>query len=116
MIRYLTAKQLPHDVVLLYGNSSYDGIVFRDELKHLESSHHALRVEYILSGPEVPPGWKMKTGRINQELVRELVPDFTKRTFYISGPPSMVTALEEAICALGVPEARIRRDSFTGYD
>ncbi len=90
MLRYITARQLPHDVVLLYGNNNYDDIVFRDELKHLETSHHTLRVEYVLSGPGIPPDWKGKTGRIDQSLVKELVPDYQKRVFYISGPPKMV--------------------------
>ena len=116
MLRYITAKQLPHNVVLLYGNNNYEDIVFRDELKHLETSHPTLRVEFILSGPNIPPDWKGKAGRINQEIVRELVPDYEKRLFYISGPPKMVIALEEAIAAIGVPEGKVRRDSFTGYD
>jgi ferredoxin-NADP reductase len=116
MLRYITAKKLPHNVVLLYGNNNYEDIAFRDELKHLEASHSGLRVEYVLSGPNIPPDWKGKTGRINQHMIRELVPDYNQRLFYVSGPPKMVIALEEQITALGVPEEKVRRDSFTGYD
>jgi ferredoxin-NADP reductase len=116
MLRYLTARQLPYDVVLLYGNNNYEDIAFRDELEHLKTSRHSLRVEHVLSGTDIPPGWKGKRGRINQDIVRELVPDYMKRLFYISGPPKMVVSLEEAIAGLGVPERNIRRDSFTGYD
>ncbi len=116
MLRYITAKQLPYDVVLLYGNNSYDDIVFRDELKDMENAHHSLRVEFVLSGGVVPPGWKGQTGMINQEMVRKVVPDFKQRLFFVSGPPKMVLALSEAIVGLGVAGDRVKRDSFTGYD
>ncbi len=116
MMRYITAKQLPHDVVLLYGNNSYEDIVFRDELKELEKGHPRIRVEFILSGSRLPSEWKGSTGRIDQGMVRKLVPDYATRLFYISGPPKMVIALEEAVAGLGVSEDKMRRDSFTGYD
>lgn len=116
MLRYILAQQLPHDVVLLYGNDNYEDIVFREELKHLETAHLALKVEYILSGPGIPPDWKGRRGKINTEIVRELMPDYANRLFYISGPPKVVMALEAVVAALNVPGEKIRRDSFTGYD
>ncbi len=116
MLRYITAKKLPYDVVLLYGNNSYDEIVFRDELKKMENGNHSLRVEFVLSGPVVPPDWKGQTGIINQDMVRKVIPDFKQRLFYVSGPPKMVVALSEAVVGLGVAEDRVKRDSFTGYD
>jgi glycine betaine catabolism B len=116
MLRYITAKQLPFDVVLLYSNNSYDDIAFRDELLDTSKSNKNIRVELILTGTEIPLGWKGKTGYINQGLVRELVPDYAQRLFYISGPTKMVLALQEQITGIGVPENMIKHDSFTGYD
>lgn len=116
MIRYIVAKGLPYDVVLLYGNNTYDDIAFRDELTELAASHPRIRVEHILSGPNFPPGWPGRRGFINRDMVGELVPDHGQRLFYISGPPKMVISLEEQLSALGVPANQIRRDSFTGYD
>jgi ferredoxin-NADP reductase len=116
MLRYIAAKRLPYDVALLYGNNSFEDIAFRQELDDLAASHPNLRVEYMLSGSNLPPDWKGKPGFINRDLVGELILDSKERLFYISGPPRMVITLEAELDALGIPSAQIKRDSFTGYD
>ncbi len=116
MFRYITAKKLLYDVVLLYGNNSLEDTAFRQELDDLAASHLSLRVEYVLSGSDVPPGWKGKRGFINKDLIAELIPDYKERLFYISGPPRMVIALEEQLDNLSISPEQIKRDSFTGYD
>lgn len=116
MLRYATAKQLPLDVVLLYSNNSYDDIAFGDELLDMAKSNKKIRVELTLTGTDIPAGWKGKAGYINQGLVKELVPDYLQRLFYISGPSKMVLALQDQIIGIGVPEEMVKHDSFTGYD
>jgi ferredoxin-NADP reductase len=49
-------------------------------------------------------------------MVREVIPDYKERRFYISGPPRMVISLEAQIQGLGILPNQVRRDSFTGYD
>jgi len=116
MMRYIADKQLPYDVTLVYGNASLEETAFREELDDLCAIHSGLRVVYVLSGPDVPSGWKGKTGVINRDLVAEVIPDYRKRLFYVSGPPRMVLSPQDQLIALGVRETRVRRDSFTGYD
>jgi ferredoxin-NADP reductase len=116
MLRYIADSGQSWDIVLLYGNSSYDDIVFRDELDKLSAMKTGLRVEHVLSGPDFPPEWKGKRGFINKDIVIETIPDFKERLFYLSGPPKMVTTLEAQIIALNLPQGQIKRDSFTGYD
>jgi ferredoxin-NADP reductase len=116
MLRYLTHQKRDHDIILLYGNSNLEDTVFRDELDGLAGSHPSIKVEYILSGPNIPANWKGKTGLITKDLVVELVPDYEQRLFYVSGPPKMVMTLVEQLTALKIPQERIKRDSFTGYD
>ncbi len=116
MFRYIAAKDLPYDIIMLYGNSGFAEICFREELEALTAAHPNLRVVHVLVGSDVPPGWWCKVGLINKDLVAELVPDYKERLFYVSGPPRMVMALEEQLVALGMPRRQIRRDSFTGYD
>lgn len=116
IIRYIIHKNLPWDIVLLYGNSSYAEIAFREELDEIARQRPEIRVEHILSGPDFPVDWKGKRGYINKELIAELMPDHRDRLFYISGPPRMVASLEEQVLALNLPREQIKRDSFTGYD
>jgi ferredoxin-NADP reductase len=116
MLRYIADKHLPYDVVLLYDNASLQDVAFREELDTLAGSNAGIRVENVLSGPDYPRDWTGKKGFINKDIVKETIPDYAERTFYISGPPKMVVSLEEQLSALGLPEKHIKRDSFTGYD
>ncbi len=116
MLRHIMDKGLRHEVTLIYGNNSYDGIVFRSELDEIATENHRIRVEYVLSGPDTPPGWKGKKGFITSELIAELVPDHKERIFYLSGPLRMVLSLEEQLDAIELPQAQVKRDYFPGYD
>jgi ferredoxin-NADP reductase len=116
MFRYIATKRLSFDVVLLYGNNNFEDIAFRRELDDLTAAHFGLRVEYVLSGSVLPPGWNGKRGLIDKDMVSELIPDYEERLFYISGPPRMVIALEKQLDALSISPEKIKRDSFTGYD
>ncbi len=116
MLRYTADKKLDHDVVLIYGNNTWENIAFREELEEIAGTHRSIRVEYVLSGPDFPPGWEGKKGFITRELVAELIPDYEERTFYLSVPLRMVIALEEQLAEISVPPEKVKRDYFPGYD
>jgi len=116
MMRYIVDRGLDYSVVLLYGNASLEDAAFREELDKMAAAHANLRVVHVLSGPDFPPGWSGPRGYINTDIIRQTVPDFLERTFYISGPPRMVLSLQEQLSALHLPERQAKRDSFTGYD
>jgi ferredoxin-NADP reductase len=114
MLRYVADKRQPWDIVLLYGNSTVDEIVFHEELDRISKLGFGLRIVHVLSDP--PSGWSGKKGLINRDIVTETIPDYRERTYYTSGPPKMVVSLEELLTALNVPPHQLQRDSFTGYD
>jgi glycine betaine catabolism B len=114
MLRFMTARNLPFDVTLLYGNANYEDIIFREELNGLAAISKRITVIHTLSNP--PPDWPGKTGFIEAAMIREVISDYQERLFYISGPVKMVQSLINQIISLGVGENRIKHDSFTGYD
>jgi len=114
MLRYLCTNKMDRDVVLLYGNARAEDIVFKEELDEICAAMPRVRIEHILSAP--PPDWKGRAGLIDKQQVTSAIPDYKDRTFYISGPPRMVMSLQEQLAALKIPQDRIIRDSFTGYD
>jgi ferredoxin-NADP reductase len=116
MLRYIVDRALDYDVVLVYGNNSYENIAFRDELDEVAATRKNIRVVYVLSGPDFPAGWKGKKGYITKDLVKESVRDYRQRTFFVSGPLKMVISLEEQLAAANVPPEQIKRDYFPGYD
>jgi glycine betaine catabolism B len=116
MLRYIADKGLDYDVILIYGNNTWENVVFRDELAQIANTNKSIRVEYVLSGPNFPLDWKGKKGLITKELITALIPDYIDRIFYISGPIKMVLALEEQLSVIGVPKSQVKRDYFPGYD
>ncbi|TIP32559.1 MAG: hypothetical protein E5X77_43035, partial [Mesorhizobium sp.] len=54
-------------------------------------------------------------GYIDARLVRLTMPDYLERTFYISGPQTMVKALRGKLLAMGVRRSRIKVDYFPGF-
>lgn len=116
MLRHIVGRKLDFDVVLLYGNNTYDNIAFRDELDEMAAQNRNIRVEYVLSGPDFPPDWQGKRGYITSQLVTEVIPDYRERLFYLSGPLKMVLSLDEQLEAASVPDDQVKRDYFPGYD
>jgi ferredoxin-NADP reductase len=101
-------KQLDHDkkpinVTLLYANRDQD-VVFKDELEAIAANNPGLKIHYVFS-PE----------HVDENKIRELVPDIMTPIFYVSGPEPMVDALSETLKKMGIKEEHIKGDWFPGY-
>ena len=57
----------------------------------------------------------MHAGVITPELIMAEVPDYRERLFYVSGPHSMVKAMQAVLKAIGVSEHNVKVDFFPGY-
>jgi ferredoxin-NADP reductase len=47
-------------------------------------------------------------------MIKYSIPDYSERTFFLSGPPDMVRGYEEVLKTLGVKGERIKKDFFPG--
>jgi ferredoxin-NADP reductase len=54
--------------------------------------------------------------RITRDSIARAVPDLGAAIFLISGPEPFVEGLEGMLSEMGVPESRLKRDYFPGYD
>ncbi len=104
MLVDLDHRAIPVTATLLYAHRPSEA-VYADELAALRRRHPRLAVRDVVS-PE----------RIGADLLRETVGGPEGPTVYVSGPEPFVQGLEGMLSGLGVPEARIKRDYFPGYD
>jgi ferredoxin-NADP reductase len=111
--KYCTDKHLATDIRLISGNQSEADIVFREDFKRMKGQNEHLRVYYTVNEPS--PQWKGFTGRIDKDLIREVIPEYTEQVFYICGPPPMVTAMIAILKELQIPKDQIKRELFSGY-
>lgn len=100
MVKKLIDTNTPHDITLILAAASTDDLVFLDLFKKAES----LGVKVI-----------SVTKRLALEDIKNLVPDFSTRTVYLSGPNVMVNSYKEIFKALKVPSQQIVIDFFPGY-
>lgn len=114
MLKYLLDTRQQRDIVLIYANRRANEIAYGDVLRAAQETLSA-KVLYTLTDlAAIPQQWNGLRGRITEEMVHQAIPDFHERTFYLSGPPAMVTNYERVLKNLGVPRRQIKRDYFAG--
>ncbi|MFH1269905.1 MAG: FAD-binding oxidoreductase [Candidatus Omnitrophota bacterium] len=112
--KYAADKKLDTDIILVYGNRSVKDIVFREDLEAIQKQHPKLRVAHVLSEPA--PGFKCTVGLINAQVIKDEVPDYALRKFYICGPPLMVEAMQKILLEeLSLSKENIITERFQGY-
>ncbi|MFH0839559.1 MAG: FAD-binding oxidoreductase [Candidatus Omnitrophota bacterium] len=112
--KYAVDRRLDTDITLLYGNQSERDIVFKDDFTEMARQYPKLKVAHVLV--ELSPGADYRRGLINKDIIREEIPDYKDRKFYICGPPAMVEAMKKIITEeLTLPAERVVTENFQGY-
>lgn len=110
--RYCVDKKLPTSIVMLYSNKTEDDIVFKDELEEMQKADSHIVIKNVLTRQ---PDWKGLKGHVDGNMIKEQIPDYRERVFYICGPPSMNEAMKKALEGLNLREDQIKIEDFTGY-
>jgi len=126
-----TRTKLRH--TLIYGNKTWEDIIFRRQFEELATAHpgkfeivHALSREPggAVFGPRV------RRGRVGEDLIREFIPDPSAVEVFACGPavtkydrqaarergeepkPRFLETVVRALAEIGVPRERIHRESY----
>ncbi|MFA4943040.1 MAG: ferredoxin reductase family protein [Patescibacteria group bacterium] len=113
-IRALIEESLDKkDSVLLLANNNSSDIVFEEELADLAlESNGLLRVVHILSQEADSFA---ESGRMDEEKIKRLIPDYQERDFYICGPMGMRKSLVKILKRLGVAKRAIHFEKFSWH-
>lgn len=114
MLKYLLDTQQRRDIVLLYANKAVGDIAYQDVLR-AAATEMGVRVWYTLTDlTALPRNWKGLVGRIDEQMIMKLIPDYDERLFYLSGPPEMVRSYEQVLKHLRIRQSHIKKDFFPG--
>ncbi len=105
IIKYLVDKGERRDIVLIYSNKTAQDIAYQ-EVFNQAFQKFGMKTVYVLTE---------KGSLVDEQIIRKEVPDYAERTFYISGPHSMITAFEKTLKEMGVSGNQIKVDFFPGY-
>lgn len=112
--KYVVDKNSGNDLALIYANRSIKDVVFKDDFDALAQRYAALKVTQVLS--EAEPGFIGRVGRINAEMIKQEIPDYAQRKFYLCGPPQMVEAMRKILAEeLNLAQDKIITENFQGY-
>ncbi len=114
MMKYCIDKKQKRTITLLYTNRELSEIMYTDVFQEAEA--FGMKTFYTLTDlNRIPSQWQGGVGRIDATMIKNTVPDFADRTFYISGQHKMVESSEHILRKMGVPQSRIKKDFFPGY-
>lgn len=102
------------ELVLFYGSMTEEGIPYKNELDEFARTISGLRVLHVITKPS--ESWQGYTGFITADIVRAELGDPREWTYYIVGPPPMITAMEKVMEQLGIPESQRLIEGFAGYE
>jgi ferredoxin-NADP reductase len=115
MIRYLLDHKEKRQIIILYSNRTAPEIVYAEVLEEARRQLDVSTVYTLTDANSVPTDWQGSIGRLDAEMIAKAVPDYRERTFYLSGPRSLVVGFETVLRNIGIPKSRIKSDFFPGY-
>jgi ferredoxin-NADP reductase len=114
MVKYLIDTHEKRSITILYSNRYVDEIVYKDVFDKAQKEL-GINMVYVLTGSPVPSGWKGESGHIHEQMIKEEVPDYPERVFYLSGPNAMVNSTKDLLLHMGIAKNHIRTDYFPGF-
>jgi predicted ferric reductase len=88
-------------LLLIYANTSWDDVAFREELDALEAELD-LELVHVLETP--PDDWHGETGLVTDDVLERHLPRDGRDTHYfVCGPPPMMELVERHLARRGVP-------------
>jgi ferredoxin-NADP reductase/Na+-translocating ferredoxin:NAD+ oxidoreductase RnfD subunit len=123
MVKYLvdTAdnnKDERRNVVLLYSNRTTAEIAYQNVFDEA-AQKIGMKTIYTTTAEGTPEKESLygtyHHGRITTDLIRQEIPDYRERMFYVSGTHAMTTAFEKTLTEMGVARSHIKIDFFPGF-
>lgn len=111
MVEDLLNRKEKRDIALFYANRTLDTIAYKELF---DRAGRELGITTVYTVDDAHAGADLHPGPLTPELLAQEIPDYRERTFYLSGPPSMVDAFKETLRAMGVSRWRIKTDFFIG--
>lgn len=109
-IKEASYKKEQRDMVLYSCNNTLIESAYRTEIAEA-AKIIPLSVVEVLAKEQLPG---METGFLTKEIILRTCPDYLERTWYISGPPVMVSSYAGMLGEMKVPGNQIKTDFFPG--
>ena len=114
MVKYLIDTNEARSITVLYSAKSEADIAYRPVFEAARAL--GIKTIYTLTDNKAPVTTANSySGPITADLIKKEIADYGDRTYYISGTPGMVAAMQTILAELGVHHRQIKVDFFPGY-
>lgn len=110
-----TLKTTDRKVSFWYGARSKREMFYTEDFDNIEKNYKNFSYHVALSEPLPEDNWDGPTGFIHQVVLENYLknhPEPEEIEYYLCGPPMMISAVQNMLDSLGVPEEMIAFDSF----
>ena len=114
MIDHLSHVSEQPTITLLYGNKTFDRIVFKKELENYKAELNNFKLVHILSMEENVPSGAEK-GRIDSQIFQKYISNVANKIVYIVGPPAFVEGMKLVTKEMHLLKINVITENFTGY-
>ena len=114
ILRYIDANQIKSKIILIASFQNRQEAVFYNEIKGIEKKNSAIKIIYSLTN-EKKLSSDFEKGRIDENMIKKYVQNYSSSHFFIVGPPAMVESMFEIVVKLGISEEKIFKEDFSGY-
>lgn len=112
---FKTLKTRDRKVSFWYGARSKREMFYTEDFSGIEKEYDNFSYNVALSEPLPEDNWDGPTGFIHQVVLENYLknhPEPEEIEYYLCGPPMMISAVQNMLDSLGVPEEMIAFDSF----
>ena len=115
MAKYLTDTKQQRSVCMLYAARTPKDFAYQEIFEEARKSF-GMAVTYVAARPDASgSSVGVRPGYITDAMIREVIPDYKERLFYISGTHQMVATMQQRLHEIGVPSHQVKVDFFPGY-
>ncbi len=115
MVQYLLDKQEKREITIFYSNKTVADIAYKEVFDRAQAELGIKTVYIITDKNEKSLDTSIRNGHVDAQTIREEIPDYLAKQFFISGPHNMVDAFESLLKSMGVPNKNIKIDFFPGF-
>lgn len=110
MMRYIKDKELKYvNADLIYSSKTPDDIIFKNEL--ITNGHKNIKIHLTITRPD-GFSWNGLKGRINEDMIKKLVPKIEDPYYYICGPTQMVEDTRKLLQNMNIDDNKIKLERF----
>jgi ferredoxin-NADP reductase/anaerobic selenocysteine-containing dehydrogenase len=112
MARYLSHENKPVDIAFYFSVREMSDVIYGNAIQQLAQANPKFRPIIIPTKQgEINPILQ-SSGRLSEQLITTLVPDYKERELYICGPEGFMDHAETLFLSLGLDKRHIHKESF----